>query len=367
MQTEKAKEFASFLYASINCYTSYFRPNMSPGAGEKEFQTYYVPATFDKFFVGFLKELIENITEYQDIQIIHDYIKTQFHVLAYYFVYGMGSNEPIFEKGEDITFLLTLKKQIEIYLEKIKAWHGKNAYQNTPTDSLIELFNSTIKAHMGNDDKTELSTSSESTEEDEKIEETAPAFDERFDFAKVKKECDQLTGTLTKITFIKERLFDLQQWQLQYDKKNKGYDNGYAPNSYYIYSEQYYPNLLELCNLELQRLNERFKSERQYGQESTNEKDLEAVTTRYHWKASDTDLLELVTALHKEKAIQRKDGKETTRKELLGLFEQLFGKKIKDAEGKLAKATERKINPTVFLNKLQNAFMGYAEEKLEKR
>jgi hypothetical protein len=56
-----------------------------------------------------------------------------------------------------------------------------------------------------------------------------------------------------------------------------------------------------------------------------------------------------------------------SRKELLSCFESLFGMEVKNAESKLAKATERKNNPTVFLNRLQNAFNSYAEDKLDKK
>jgi|GEM_PF-770911 hypothetical protein len=367
MQTEKAKELATVLTASINLYDRYLDEKIEIGPSEKKFQSYFVPSTFEESYQAFLEELRENINEYQDIRIISAYIISQFEGFGHYCLYGIGDNITIIKKGKEMNFLLILKKQIEIHLEKIDALCGKNYDSNKPSNALIEIYNNMA---LGTDDAPTLMPYidlSEITEEDEKIEASAPKFDERFDFEKVKKERDQLTGTLAKITFIKDRLYDLQQWQLQYDEMDRGYEEGYSPNSFYIYSERYYPNFENLCDLELKRLNERLDLEMKYGKELTNGKETECVSVHYLWQASDTDLLELVTALYIEKAIQRKDGKEMTRKELLSCFESLFGIEIKNAESKLAKATERKGNPTIFLSKLQNAFKNYTEEKSDKK
>ena len=84
------------------------------------------------------------------------------------------------------------------------------------------------------------------------------------------------------------------------------------------------------------------------------------------WKANDTDLLELVVALHKDNIIERKDKKELTRKELIEYFSGLFDLQIKDVEGKLTRATNRN-DKTPFLDKLKLAFENYGQEKEEKQ
>ena len=59
-----------------------------------------------------------------------------------------------------------------------------------------------------------------------------------------------------------------------------------------------------------------------------------------------------------------------TYKNYLGYFEQMFNIEITDIEGKLNKATNRKINQTPFLNNLAVQFENYVagkEAKMLKR
>lgn len=153
-------------------------------------------------------------------------------------------------------------------------------------------------------------------------------------------------------------MIDFQQWQMLYDNV------GVADNlNAYFYSKLYYPNFITLCKSELNRYS--------LYQQDTAEK---AVTTtpqqyipQYVWKSSDTDLLELVAAIYQNRSIERKDGKTLTRKELVDYFQQIFNLKIKDPEGKLTRATSRKLNITPFLDTLKIAFENYGEEKDEKQ
>ena len=153
-------------------------------------------------------------------------------------------------------------------------------------------------------------------------------------------------------------MIDFQQWQMLYDNV------GVADNlNAYFYSKLYYPNFITLCKSELNRYS--------LYQQGTAEK---AVTTtpqqyipQYVWKSSDTDLLELAAAIYQNRSIERKDGKTLTRKELVDYFQQIFAIKIKDPEGKLTRATSRKLNITPFLDTLKIAFENYGQEKDEKQ
>lgn len=82
----------------------------------------------------------------------------------------------------------------------------------------------------------------------------------------------------------------------------------------------------------------------------------------YRWNASDTDFLELFTALYKSEAIVRNDGSECTRKEFLEYFQQLLHIQIKDSESKLTRACNRNRN-TVFLDELAQSFRDFTSEK----
>jgi len=95
-------------------------------------------------------------------------------------------------------------------------------------------------------------------------------------------------------------------------------------------------------------------------------KSLDSTTILYQWNASDTDLLELSTALLRTQAITRQDGKKMTHKEMREAFEKLFDHPIKDAKGKLATAVTRKKSVTPFLDSLVDAFETYSRERDEK-
>jgi hypothetical protein len=83
------------------------------------------------------------------------------------------------------------------------------------------------------------------------------------------------------------------------------------------------------------------------------------------WCKNDTDLLELITALIESKSIDNIE-KNLSRKDAIEHFSSFFGRPIKDAESKLSRATERKINISPFLTSLKEAFDKYACNKEEK-
>ena len=83
------------------------------------------------------------------------------------------------------------------------------------------------------------------------------------------------------------------------------------------------------------------------------------------WTKSDTDLLELITALMEIKAINNIDHN-LTRKDAIEIFSKIFGREIKDAESKLSRATERKKDISPFLNSLKESFDNYAIKKEQK-
>lgn len=80
------------------------------------------------------------------------------------------------------------------------------------------------------------------------------------------------------------------------------------------------------------------------------------------WGKTDTDMLELITALIESGSINT-SSKNITRKEAIRQFELFFNCHIKDSENKLSKATSRKINRTQFLDSLVKTFDEYCDKK----
>jgi hypothetical protein len=74
------------------------------------------------------------------------------------------------------------------------------------------------------------------------------------------------------------------------------------------------------------------------------------------WTRTDTDLIELITALRNLNAIKSEDGN-LTMKQFLEIFEVLLNRPIKGASVKLSKIKYRKGRPVVFLQELSESIL----------
>jgi hypothetical protein len=316
---------------------------------------------FQQYYEEFIQELRENILEYQDIQFVDDYLVVCFSNFIKWDGGLSYTNQDIINGDFEVKFLKNLKHDIETYRNLlIDIYYGTEI--SSYSEKLKQLFDDTLKTP----EQVELEKTIENNDNPryERITDH-PANDERFDFSKLKAESDELVDKIDKIKFVTERLYDLEQWELQND--NLLFDR--HAKGYYEFSTQYYPNFKELCKTELMRYDKLLEIDKRKPSKSSFE--VQPVPTNepksYQWSASDTDLLELIAALYQHKSIQRKDGKALTRKELIDYFQTIFGMDIKDVEGKLAKATNRKLNMTPFIDGLKSAFESYVNVKDEKQ
>ena len=129
-------------------------------------------------------------------------------------------------------------------------------------------------------------------------------------------------------------------------------------------------NFEKFCTLELERLNVQLETDYPYPSGKTDlsiQKNLLNHQTPYMWKGSDADLIELATALYKAEAISRKDGKPITLKDILNMFEQMFGYKIKDTGISHMNDNVYGKSRTPFLDSLIIAFEAYCLEQEENR
>ncbi len=156
---------------------------------------------------------------------------------------------------------------------------------------------------------------------------------------------------------------DLKLWQLQNEELS-------GNQIYYFYNAFYYHSVEDLQVIETLRIEKQKELElktatliQQVAPAAIPKKT--SNDCPFQWKDSDTDLLELVTAIQKTNSLVRKDGNPLTRKELIDYFMDLFGRDIKNVEVKLARATNRN-EKTPFLDRLKLAFENYAEEKEDK-
>jgi hypothetical protein len=182
-------------------------------------------------------------------------------------------------------------------------------------------------------------------------------------------ECDELKILTERIKLITARLYEFEQWKIEHEKIDD------VSGSYVTdYHKLLYPNFEKLCKVEIEKLEKLIKLENDLPYNVLPEKIAPEIVDKssnsdYIWKSSATDLLELAAALYQNKSIERRDGKDMTRKELIEYFQALFNIEINDIEGKLSKASGRNNN-TAFLDNLSQQFRNYVagkEAKMMKR
>ena len=351
MQTEKAIQLNNMLKTSIDIFWSVYNQAKKKTIDTneiKQFISSFQEMDFDTYYDAFIEELEINIEEYKDIELIDNYLESYFPAVNKLDTLDDSLNKDIIKRNFEVKFLLNARKILEINLNKM--WNVVYTNDGHYSSELKRLFTETMR--KSNPDF-ELDTSAK----DDEVE--ALQYDNRFDFLMLKAECNALDSKNKKNKLINERLIDFKQWQLLYDNAETD-DDSMA----YYYTNLYYPNFVKLCKSELDRIALYAEDAKVQVQVKTV---VEPFKHEYCWNSSDTDLLELLAALYQHKSIQRKDGKALTRKELIDYFQIIFGTEIKDVEGKLTRATGRKINTTPFLDSLKIAFVSYAEEKEEKQ
>ncbi|MEI8084915.1 MAG: RteC domain-containing protein [Paludibacter sp.] len=353
MQTEKAKALNEFIFKAIDTYETVKVGGPDSKSISNEIKVQFHDVKFEKYFEAFLDELKANVRDCQDIDLLYDYMVICLTEEKRWMGFEIGEKQRIISNKYEARFLMNFKETIENYIDKLHKFCSKDNFNNAI--SLRSIYEDEMRAILNNMLVEEAGNIIENTS-------IVPIKDDRFDFNKLKSECSQLTKMSDKLALIEERLADLEQWELQNDEEIDEPDFGL----YYHYSTRYYPNFRKLCEIEMNKI----KRIDNIQKHSSNHKILEILpnTTQNHkhydykWNATETDLLELVTALFKKEAFVRRDGKAIKRIELINYFQELLGLEIKDVEGKLTRATGRNDN-TAFLDGLTAAFKNYKVEK----
>ena len=309
---------------------------------------------FENYYEDFLKELEIVILETNDIYMVHDYVDSCLKNVIIWSGFNNDQNKTIFSNGNEINYLIELKQNIEKYSKRIKLI--REIDNDGFPQGLVDIYNTAIQFFQKEGETKDLSPTPFIEDVDYK-----PLFDSRFDFEIIRSECEELRKIQEKIIFIHDRVYHFKQWELQYD-----IDDGYG----YRFSPAYYPNFEKLCRIELDRLEKRLELEKKLNipiLKDPEQKQIikEAILTRYNWNASDTDLLELTTALFMNKSVTRKDGKRMTQIQLKESFESMFGIEIKGTKGKLQNAVSRTKSKTPFLDSLKTAFEDYSKERTD--
>ncbi len=311
----------------------------------------YSDEVFDKMFEAFNEELKINVRNYKKVDLIRSHLNLIFNVKNPWYDLENEINLRVLMYDFETEFLLKLKTKIEEYFDVFNWLSGYFS-------EVFKPLNNYINDLMAD---TEL--------EEELFGKSEPAFDHRFDFNQLLAECNKLDATSEKILLLNNRMFELKRWQLQYDEIEE-YTDFKLKKQRYKYSHKLYPNFEKLCGLEIERLEKQIEIEKTALTMQAIERNPVTIETRgqmpmYKWNSSDTDFLELFTALYHSKSIVYFSGELPTRKEVLEYFQEIFNIEIKDVEGKLYKEGNRQKN-TPFIDKLSQQFRNYVAEKERK-
>lgn len=355
MKTEKAKQLNLYLKTAITFFESTVEKKENELPNYIRIKNSLTEETFKKNYDNFISEMKENILEYRDYDTAADYLKMYLVDFKEWEGFGYSINNKIIKNNYEVQFLLKLKLSIENYIQKIRYL-------------LLDyfLYDSNFRKFYNNT----ISEDNINTREQNKpqIDTNKPAFDERFDFDKMMTECaSKAQDTLSRVGFIQDRLFDFRQWQIKYDVEDNTRAMFDRSNCKLKYTTEYYPKFEQQCKLELERLEKKHEIDKKKLTNKAIEKNpiiiQNIVESPYKWNSSDTDFLELFAALYQNQSIARTDGKPLTRKEMQEYFQNIMSLNIKDVEGKLTKATNRKLNMTPFIDSIKAAFETYAKDK----
>lgn len=309
-------------------------------------------ADFHRYYYNFLSELRANCIEIQDLEIIYEYIRCGFVDIIKWEGFESNINQIIVTSQFEIKYLKELKENIVWYLDKIRELAIRDKYGDV-SEALEDRFDSYIR----NEENEQSHIEFEVTEEEQKRKDISfPLNYEFYDFIEVQLDSEQIEDLVGRINFLEDRLKSYRQ--IQNKKKKDEIEK-------IMISQDV--NFEKLCVIEIDSLNRKLdldlKTNAYRNTQEAIVKTEKNVPDNLIWKSTGTDLLELLTALHLNKSIQRTDGEVLTRKDLIEAFEILLKVKIKDPEGKLTKATNRKINMTPFIDSIKTAFETYAKDK----
>jgi len=357
MRFSEGKEFNEMLHIYIDLVNEVF--NVDETNVDDIVKAYINKEKLAENYNNFVDELKENILEYNKTDNIIDYLNTCFEEFHKWNGFGLLITDQFIIRNQvEVGFFLKLKHAIEDYQKIINKWYELDFVISGIKKPLIERFEDiVIEIYMMNSDNEKILIGKESKPE-KLINEGKLTIKEGYEFEELKIKCDKLPTTIDKIDFIREQLVDFKHWKLNCESNNL---------VEIMHLDSSYINFEKHCEAELESLKNKLVIEKERNLALITADSSDAVIPNYTWNASDTDLLELSTALFKTETIRRKDGTKMTQKELKKAFERMFGHEIKDAKSKLATAVVRKKSMTPFLDTLKAAFEAYSMERNENK
>ncbi len=347
MQTKKAKALAGFINEAYSVFGKVYKQQVDDIKELERYKRKFTQDKFEEVYSEFEDELRCNIEEYPNIKQIYAYIISYFEKFENWNPFYDDDDVKIIKQEFEKGFLIKLKENIEQVVDVLSEFcmTDNNGY---PDYALQDFYNETRKHLSG---KTP----------NEKNDRNTYQLEIRFDFQALKLESEQLNTIAERRKLITQRLFDFEQWQIQYDE----FVDDMFEGKFYRYTRLYYPKFKDLCISELKRLKQIQEIEPALSKTGTEKKETGENKTidSYSWEMDSTDLIELVTALHEVKAIKRTDGKKLSLIELTDFFETIFNREVKNDKGMRAYISSPISTRKLFLDKLRDAFETYCKKR----
>ena len=347
MQTKKAKALAAFINEAYSVFGKVYRREIDDKKELDRYKRKFTDTKFEEVYTDFEDELRTNMEDYPNIKQIYAYIISYFEKFENWDPFYNDDDVKIIKQEFETGFLIKLKENIEQVGAVLSIFCATDR-NGDPGYSLVDFFNETLNNNNGESDV-------------EKIDRKTPQFETRFDYNALKLEIEQLNTINERRKLITQRLFDFEQWQIQYDEIVDDMFEG----KFYRYTRLFYPKFIDLCNNELKRLKQIQEIEPASSKTGTENKESgeNKPLESYSWDMDSTDLVELVTALHEVKAIKRTDGKKLSLIELTDFFETIFNREVKNDKGMRAYISSPISTRKLFLDKLRDAFDDYCKKK----
>ena len=330
---------------------------------ENEFRKRVNKINLDRIYQDFVYELNINIKEYHNPVLIIEYINSCFADFLKWEGFGTVITDQLIVRNQfEASYLLILKHAVEKYHIILLKWLELDIPDNGKKDFLqgrCKLIQKEIISMNLEKDPEWFDDDSKSYIEYEKMIKDNN-IDHNFMIEVIKNEFMYKANTQEKIDLVNYRLNKYK------DVKNGTCDDVYEYGIWFnFYLKTHYPDFEKQCAPVLEELYLELEIEEEIKARKQGIVSEKKIHLSYTWNASDTDLLELSTALLKSGTITRTDGTKMTQKGMTEVFEQLLGCEIKDAKGKLSKAVARKKSVTPFLDSLKTAFEDYSRERDE--
>ncbi len=347
MEQEKAIALKNLISDAYKTYTALINEKNRQTINLEEAKLRFTSEQFASYYDAFINELNSNILLYQNYRIVRASFNSIFDDITLNYSYDLEYFDKIFKSNFEVEFLSSLVSLYFTYYVKITDLKDDNYYMS-PNSGFYKHFSYVLKEKTGKD--------------------LVPLFFDEFDFTNLLSNHYTPKFIKEQIKTVYESIYDFKQWQLMFDVKIQTEDGIKMK-----YSDEIFPNYEELCNLELDRLYKRLeildsKNDTRQNNELPKEQknEVQHIKPPYRWSKTDTDLIELITALFHSDSIKRRDNKPLTRKELIEYFTDIFDMQLKHAESKLSRTSERKKSRTQYIDLLKSTFENYIEEKDEK-